>query len=82
VYKGFISALLYSIGEVRKKERDEHPYQLLKGLDAFREHLGGELTILMLHEIGRGVDVHDIDIPLMSTCLDEIVHLGTSPLLT
>ncbi|MEG2809612.1 MAG: 3-dehydroquinate synthase [Akkermansia sp.] len=65
-----------------KKERDEHPYQLLKGLDAFREHLGGELTILMLHEIGRGVDVHDIDIPLMSTCLDEIVHLGTSPLLT
>jgi len=35
--------------------------RVLSGLDDFREHLGGELTITLLRRIGRGVDVHDID---------------------
>ncbi|GAB3943262.1 3-dehydroquinate synthase [Spirosoma harenae] len=34
---------------------------LLKGLAEFREHLGGQLTIMLLKGIGRGVEVHDID---------------------
>jgi 3-dehydroquinate synthase len=34
---------------------------VLRGLREFREHLGGELTITMLSEIGTGVDVHEID---------------------
>ncbi|RMH24928.1 MAG: 3-dehydroquinate synthase [Planctomycetota bacterium] len=37
-----------------------HP-GLLRGLDDFREHLGGELTIMLLSEIGRGVEVHAMD---------------------
>jgi 3-dehydroquinate synthase len=35
--------------------------QLLAGLDEFREHLGGELTITLLQAIGRGVEVHEVD---------------------
>ncbi len=35
--------------------------QVLRGIDEFREHLGGELTVTMLADIGRGVDVHDLD---------------------
>ena len=35
--------------------------RVLDGLDEFREHLGGELTVLLLADIGRGVDVHRID---------------------
>ncbi len=31
---------------------------LLAGLEEFREHLGGQLTITLLKEIGRGVEVH------------------------
>jgi 3-dehydroquinate synthase len=36
-------------------------YPLLEGLREFREHLGGELTITLLAEIGRGVEVHEMD---------------------
>lgn len=34
---------------------------LLEGLEEFREHLGGELTIMLLEEIGRGIEVHEMD---------------------
>jgi 3-dehydroquinate synthase len=35
--------------------------RILNGLEEFREHLGGELTITLLTEIGRGVEVHNMD---------------------
>lgn len=35
--------------------------ELLKGLEEFRQHLGGRLTLTMLPEIGRKIDVHEID---------------------
>lgn len=34
---------------------------ILKGLSEFREHLGGQLTIMLLQGIGQGVEVHEID---------------------
>ncbi|MBT8236115.1 MAG: 3-dehydroquinate synthase [Bacteroidia bacterium] len=34
---------------------------LLEGLQEFREHLGGELTITLISEIGKAIDVHEID---------------------
>lgn len=34
---------------------------LLEGLEEFREHLGGRLTITLLRDIGRPEDVHAID---------------------
>jgi 3-dehydroquinate synthase len=34
---------------------------ILSGLEEFREHLGGELTIMLLQGIGRGVEVHEMD---------------------
>jgi len=34
---------------------------ILSGLEEFREHLGGELTITLLNEIGRGVEVHEMN---------------------
>ena len=38
---------------------------LLGGLDEFREHLGGDLCITLLRDIGHGVDVREIDVELM-----------------
>jgi len=35
--------------------------QLLSGLEEFREHLGGRLTLTMLRGIGEGFDVHGWD---------------------
>ena len=36
---------------------------VLTGLVEFREHLGGELTITLLEAIGRGVEVHEMNLP-------------------
>lgn len=35
--------------------------ELLEGLQEFKEHLGGELTIMLLQEIGQGLEVHSMD---------------------
>lgn len=42
-----------------KNERDEN--SLISGLQEFREHLGGELTIMLLEKIGKGIEVHEVD---------------------
>ena len=34
---------------------------VLEGLEEFREHLGGRLNIMMLGDVGRGVEVNKID---------------------
>ena len=45
---------------------------LLAGLEEFREHLGGKLTITLLRGIGQGEEVHAIDFALMRECLLEL----------
>jgi 3-dehydroquinate synthase len=42
-------------------DEPDHPRCLFQGLDAFREHLGGELTIMLIDAIGHGVNVHAVD---------------------
>ena len=46
--------------------------RVIGGLDEFREHLGGELTVLLLADVGQGVDVHEIDEVLLGQCIDEL----------
>lgn len=38
---------------------------ILRGLEEFREHLGGRLTIMLLNAIGVGAEVHEIDTDLL-----------------
>ena len=40
-------------------QNEESP--VLKGLNEFREHLGGRLTIMLLESVGRGEEVHELD---------------------
>jgi 3-dehydroquinate synthase len=44
--------------------------RILAGLDEFREHLGGELTITLLKKIGRGVEIHEMN----SQKIIETIH--------
>ena len=44
--------------------------RILAGLDEFREHLGGRLTLLMIREIGSGIDAHEIDTEAYGRCID------------
>jgi 3-dehydroquinate synthase len=41
-----------------KKNRD---YAILLGLEEFREHLGGQLTIMLLEKIGKGIEVNTMN---------------------
>jgi 3-dehydroquinate synthase len=43
---------------------DDHS-PVLQGLNEFREHLGGRLTIMLLESIGKGVEVHELDTELL-----------------
>jgi 3-dehydroquinate synthase len=45
-----------------------------EGLEHFREHLGGDLCITLLEEIGRGVEVSEVDPVLMRKCIDFLLH--------
>ena len=45
---------------------------ILKGLEEFREHLGGDLTITLLKAIGQGFEVHEMN---DSTVLESIQEL-------
>jgi 3-dehydroquinate synthase len=42
---------------------------VLAGLDEFREHLGGELTVTLLRGVGRSVEVNAIDHARVVDCL-------------
>ena len=46
--------------------------RVFNGLEEFREHLGGELTVLLLKETGVGVDVHEIDETIWEECANEL----------
>jgi 3-dehydroquinate synthase len=43
----------------------EHPRCVLRGLTEFREHLGGQLAVMLPAEVGLGVEVHQIDAQVM-----------------
>ena len=49
-----------------------HQRVLLKGLEEFREHLGGELTLTLLRDLGQAVEVHEVSLPKMLDALDEL----------
>lgn len=45
---------------------------VLDGLEEFREHLGGELTITLLKQIGKGFEIHDMNLPKVVEALYEL----------
>jgi 3-dehydroquinate synthase len=47
--------------------------ELFLGLEEFRQHLGGRLTVTMLDGIGQPINVHAIDRDLMQTAITRVV---------
>ena len=47
---------------------------VLKGLEEFREHLGGQLTITLLTAIGQGIEVHEMDYELLKKAAGMLNH--------
>lgn len=57
-------------------KNDKSP--LLQGLEEFREHLGGKLTITLLNDIGKGEEVHEMDGALIQQASQWLKDLGNS----
>jgi 3-dehydroquinate synthase len=45
---------------------------ILDGLEEFREHLGGELTITLLKQIGKGFEINEMHLPKVVEALYEL----------
>jgi 3-dehydroquinate synthase len=43
---------------------------LLQGLADFQEHLGGELTVTLLADIGHGIEVHEMNAEMVRRSID------------
>lgn len=53
--------------------------QILDGLEEFREHLGGKLTILFLKDIACPIELNQVNIPLMQTAISSLIPTSTLP---
>lgn len=54
------------------REDEEGRLLVVAGLEEFREHLGGELTITLLADIGKGFEVHEMDVPVVIQGIEEL----------
>lgn len=54
------------------------PDLLLDGLEEFRQHLGGRLTITLLDGIGQPVDIHEIDRYAMIDAIAQVAEIGST----
>ena len=52
---------------------------VLEGLREFREHLGGDLTVTLLEDIGSGIEVHAIDEARMLAAINWLKERAQSP---
>lgn len=82
---GRVLALLEKLGfelfanELLNVDSDNN-LMVLKGLEEFREHLGGRLTITLLRGIGSGFEVHEMNQPRVIGSIHELQerHLRTA----
>jgi 3-dehydroquinate synthase len=45
---------------------------ILNGLEEFREHLGGQLTVTLLKAIGNGFEIHEMNLPKVVEAIYEL----------
>jgi 3-dehydroquinate synthase len=52
---------------------------VLEGLEEFREHLGGELALTLLKQIGQGFEAHEVDEARMIEAIYELQERHSQP---
>lgn len=58
----------------------DHPRCVLHGLTEFREHLGGQLAIMLPGRVGQGLEVHEMDARTIRRCVEMLRdHALTAP---
>ena len=54
-------------------------HTLFAGMEEFRQHLGGRLTLTMLRGVGDPIDVHEIDRQKMCAAIEQVAAYAASP---
>jgi 3-dehydroquinate synthase len=49
---------------------------LFDGLEEFRQHLGGRLTLTMLSDLGKPLEVHSVNRDKMLKSIEQVVHFA------
>jgi len=68
--------LLTSLGLVLYVPQLDNQEAILRGLEEFRTHLGGRLTIILLADIGQGRETNQIDPGTLRAALEELRRLA------
>jgi 3-dehydroquinate synthase len=78
---GLLDALGFEIfaNEMLNVDSENH-LMILNGLEEFREHLGGRLTITLLKGIGKGFEVHEMDARVVGEAIAELHRLHAEKL--
>ena len=50
--------------------------ELFRGLEEFRQHLGGQFTLTLVSAIGRSIDVHEIDHARMRQAIQRVFEFA------
>ena len=53
---------------------------LFRGLEEFRQHLGGRLTLTMLKQVGQPIDVHSVNRDNMLRAIEQVKAFAESRL--
>lgn len=53
--------------------------ELFRGMEEFRQHLGGRLTLTMLRDVGDPIEIHEVDHESMRQAIDHVATYARSP---
>lgn len=70
---------LHELGLALDHPRLHNTLDLFEGLEEFRQHLGGRLTLTMLRGVGDPIDVHEVDRDAMCAAIDRVAEFVQSP---
>ena len=67
-----VELLLRSLGFLQCHIGTTSIDNLMRGLEHFRQHLGGHLTICMIDVPGQSIDIHAVDAQLAVQALHDV----------
>lgn len=62
---------------LEQHEKDGTP-AYVRGLEEFRQHLGGRLSVTLLSSVGRGIQVHEMDLELLESSRQWLAAIARS----
>ena len=69
---GVLQRLGFTLYAAELDEREHGKRKVVGGMEEFREHLGGRLSIPMIRAPGERLELHEMDLALVDAAIDEL----------